>query len=208
MVVAFVGPLSVWYARGGGDLLRLRTGVETWRADLRASVAAKVAQQLEWDEAAPASGEHDLGEAGWLALRLFALYAEHAELELPDTTPPLLEFDQQWRAAADAKFATSKFGHLLACSMWLPGDFPVTLRVPLPDGATAELGSLSVLHDQLRWLNERTFQASVAEVAAWRELQAPAGGVLLDAARRGYAALFAATAAAVRLRTPVAIAER
>ncbi len=207
MAHAFAGTLSRYFAGDAGDAVRLRAGVEAWRDDLRASVADKVKAQLVWDEAAAATWLSDLGDAGWMALRLFAFYAERPDLELPDTVPPLLELDAEWRAAADAKFAKSRCGHLLACRVWLPGDFPVTMKAPLPDGETAEIGSLDLLADQLRRLNEQTFAADVAAVAAWSTLPAPPGGDLLDAARRGYAGLWAAVAAAVRARVPVIVRE-
>ncbi|MBL8750431.1 MAG: hypothetical protein JNK78_14810 [Planctomycetes bacterium] len=205
MATVWAGPLSRFYARRGGELDRLRAGVEAWRADLRASVAEKVAEQLRWDEGSAVAATFDAGDAGWMALRLFAFYAEKPEFELPDAVPPLLEFDPEWRAAADAKFATSKFGQLLACSMWLPGDFPVTFRAPLPDGDSAEIGSVGVLADQVKWLNQRTFAADVEEVASWSGLAAPAGGDLLTAARRGLWALSAGVAVAVRERMPVLV---
>lgn len=199
-----VGPLSSFYARRDRrELGAARVGVESWREHLRAAVAPKVAQQLQWNETAATDEAFDAGEAGAMALRLFAFYAEKSELELPDTVPPLLELDPEWRAASDAKFATSKFGQLLACSVWLPGDFPVTLRAPMPDGDSAEIGSLDVLALQLRWLNERTFGVDAAEIATWGGCDAPAGGELVTAARRGLWAAFAAVAIAVRERLPI-----
>lgn len=204
MAAFHVGPLSRFYARRDGrDLGAARAGVESWRAHLRAAVAPKVAQQLEWDECSEAAAVFEAGESGAMALRLFAFYAEKSELDLPDTVPPLLELDAEWRAASDAKFATSKFGHLLACSVWLPGDFPVTLRVPMPDGDSAEIGSVDVLAAQLRWLNERTFGVDQQEIAQWGGWAAPAGGELVTAARRGLWAAFAAVTLAVRERLPI-----
>lgn len=205
MAEAFAGPLSRFFACEGGDAALLRAGVEAWREDLRASVAAKIAAQLDWDEAAPVAVRVALGDAGWIALRLLAFHAEHAELEWPDTVPPLLELDPEWRRAADARFARSLYGQLLACELWLPGEFPVTLRVPRPDGETAELGSVAVLHDQLRWLNRRTFQADLTQVRAWLDEPAPAGGAFVQAARRGYAGLWAAAEVAVRERVPLVV---
>lgn len=207
MANVFAGPLSRFYAQGGGDAARLRVGVEAWRADLRASVAQKVALQLVWDEGSSSAQSWDLGEAGWLALRLFAFYAERSDLEMPDTVPALLELDADWRAASDGKFAKSLYGQLLACRVWLPGEFPVTMRAPLPDGETGEIGSLVVLTDQLRWLNQRTFQSDAADVAQWLALPAKAGGGLIDAARRGYAGLWAAVEAAAVARVPVVVRE-
>jgi hypothetical protein len=201
----FAGPLARFYARGGADVVRVRAGVEAWRETLRAAVAPKVAAELAWDEGAEVAREWDVDASGWPALRLFALYAERSELEMPDTVPALLELDAEWRAAADEKFARSKYGQLLACSVWLPGDFPVTLRAPMPDGETAEIGSLAVLADQLQWLNQRTFAAGAEEVARWAELPAPPGAELLAAARRGYAGLRAAVAIGTAERVPVVV---
>ncbi len=207
MAVAFAGPLSKWFAGARGDATRLAGGVAAWRADLQSAVATKVGEQLTWDEAAPVAAETDLGEAGWLAVRLLGLYADRPELDWPDRVPPLLELDPQWRAAADAKFDRSRYGHLLACSVWLPGDFPVTFRVPLPDGSTAEIGSTRLLADQLGWLNQRTFQADGGEVAGWAGLPAAAGGEFVAAARRGYAGLRTAVDAAVRGGVPLVVGE-
>ncbi len=205
MAIAFVGPLSRYYAKQPEDAVLVQPGIEAWREDLRASVADKVRQQLYWDEAADVVFRADLGEAGWSAVRLLALYAERADLELPDTVPALLELDPAWREAADRKFEKSLYGQLLACSVWLPGDYPVTMRAPLPNGDTAEIGSIAVLNDQLKWLNQRTFGADLDQLAAWRDLPAPARCNLLDAARRGYSALAAAVTTAQRFSVPVLV---
>lgn len=209
MVQAFVGSLSRWFAGGDeAEAVRLRAGVERWREDLRGSVAEKVAEQLSWDEQSPCAERFDLGEAGWPSLRLFAFYAERSDLDWPDTAPEPLELDRHWREAVDAKFGKSLYGQLLVCDLWLPGEFPVTVRAPRPDGAAAEIGSLQVLSDQLAWLNQRTFQADQEAVAGWRGQPAPAGAPLLQAARRGYAALAAACARACDARLPLTVAVR
>jgi hypothetical protein len=205
MAIVFAGPLSRWFAKAGGDVARVRAGVEAWREDLRASLAAKVGAQLQWDEGATDTFTADLGDAGLIAVRLLAFLADRSELEWPDAVPPLLELVPEWRAAADAKFARSRYGQLLACELWLPGDFPVTFRVPLPDGATAEVGSLQVLADQLRWLNQRTFQADADELADWLALPAPAGGEFVAAARRGLGGLLATVSRAVQWRLPLVV---
>lgn len=209
MARAFAGPLCRYFAQHGaaGGAERLVAGVEAWRRDLCAAVAPKVAAQLVWDEGSKVAAASDLGDAGWMALRLLALYGEHSELDWPDTTPPLLELDPLWRRVADAKFPKTLYGQLLACRVWLPGDFPVTLRAPLPDGELAEIGSLVAFADQLRWLNQRTFQADPEDVVAWRELPAPAGADLLTAARRGYAALQEVLEVALQERLPLVVRE-
>jgi len=207
MARAQAGPLSRFYAGLQGDPERLRPGVEAWREDLRASVAPKVAAGLQWDEGAAPVGAASLDAAGWIALRLFAFHAERPELELPDSVPPLLEFDADYRAAAEAKFPKTLYGQILACRMWLPGDFPVTLRVPLPDGETAEIGSLDLLVAQLRWLNQRSFDADADSLRAWLAVPAPPGAPLLAAAQRGFAALWSVAVAGQQASLPVVVDE-
>ncbi len=207
MATAFVGPMSRFFARSPDEATKLRPGVEVWRADLRSAVAEKVSAQLVWDEGAVVAQSFDLGESGWMGLRLFAFYAERSDLEMPDTVPGLLELDAEWRAAHDGKFGKTLYGQLLACRGWLPGDFPVTIKAPLPDGETAEIGSLKAMADQLRFLNQRTFQADAEEFATWMQVPAPAGAGIIDAARRGYAALSAATALALREGLPLLVRE-
>lgn len=205
MATAIAGPLSRFFAKDEDDAVRLRAGVEAWRKDLVSSVAEKVGAQLEWDEASGVVFESDLGDSGWVALRMFAFYAERSDLDWPDTVPALPEFDTVWRAAAEDKFSKSLYGQLLACEMWLPGEFPVTIRAPRPDGDAAEMGSLKVLADQLLWLNQRTFQADAEEVAKWLEMPAEAGGSFLVATRRGYAALHAAVEVAQTNAVPLVV---
>lgn len=208
MATACSGPLCRFYANSPESALTLVVGIEAWRRDLADALAGRLPKSLDWRED---PGQEpfvaDLGDAGWMALRLLAFYAERSELELPDTVPALLELDREFRTALDAKFATSRYGHLLACRAWLPLDFHLTLRAPLPDGETAEIGSLEVLHDQLRWLNQRTFQADEPVIAAWATSPAPAGGELIAAARRGFAGLWAAVGWARSHGLPLVVRE-
>ena len=207
-MIAFAGPLCRCYAPAAEDARALLPGVQAWRRELLQALGDRL-QALDWPEDPAQDGvAEDLGDAGWVALRLFAVYAERSELELPDTAPPLPELDRAFRRALDERFARSRYGHLLACTAWLPGDFPLTVRAPLPDGEPSELGSLAVLHDQLRWLNQRTFAADADAIASWRELPAARGGELLAAARRGFAALSAAVQWARAHGLPVLLREK
>jgi hypothetical protein len=204
---AFAGPLCRYFAGHDGDAARLVQGIVAWRHDVNEALQARLhGEQLEWHEAADtACLACDLDAAGWTGLRLFACLAERSHLELPDRVPALLELDQEWRKAVDAKFANSLYGQILAPRVWLPGDFGFTFRGPLPDGDTVDIGSLSVLHDQLRWLNQRTFQADAATLASWRSVPAPAGAALLLAAQRGLAGLAAAAAFAREHALPLLV---
>lgn len=208
MARAFAGPLCRYFAGERGEAIAHVAGVEAWRGDLNAALGKNLAAPLHWREDPRDRGSWcDLGDSGWLALRLFALLAERSDLDLPDTVPALLELDPEWRAAQQQKFATSRYGQLLACRCWLPADFPFTARVPLPDGEFAELGSLPILREQLRWLNQRTFQADAGQLTAWLGQPAPTGGALLPAAQRGFAGLWRAVEQALPADAPVVVDE-
>jgi hypothetical protein len=205
MVIAFVGPLSRHYGADPAAAARLAAGVEAWRRDLGESLAERVRAQLAWDEHSDVAERHDLGAAGFVALRLFAFYAERSDLDLPETVPAIAELDAEWRQAADQKFPRTLYGQLLACDLWLPGDFPVTVRAPMPDGQAREFGALRILLDQLRWLNERTWQADDDVITSWRGLPAAAGEPLLPAAQRGFSVLQHAAERAAAATLPLLV---
>lgn len=206
MAQAFAGPLCRCYANAPGPAARLLPGVLAWRRELAAALGDRLPGALDWREDPEVAGlVAELGDAGFAALRLFACYAERSDLELPDTVPLPPGLDRAFRAAQDRQFAGSRYGQLLACRLWLPLEFVFTARAPLPDGEEAELGSLVVLRDQLRWLNQRTWQADEGEIARWSSMPAPAGGALLPAAQRGFAGLWAAVQWGIAARQPVVI---
>ena len=127
MATAFAGPLCRFFAAGDGDTARLALGVEQWQQDLYAALGDKPRLPQRWREREGEPAQpFDLGEAGLLALRLFAFYADRADLELPDRVPALLELDRHWRGAVDDRFARCLYAQILAPRLWLPGDFPFT----------------------------------------------------------------------------------
>lgn len=208
MARTFVGPLCRYFAGERGEPVTFAQGVEQWRRDLQEALGSRLKPTLAWTEDPTEPGHRtDLGPGGWIALRLFAFYADRSDLDLPDTVPALLELDREFRTALDAKFERSKYGNLLSARLWLPQDFPITARVALPDGDAIDMGSLPVLVDQLRWLNQRTFQADEEQVAQWAELDAELGGPLLAAAQRGFAGLWAAAHDAKARRLPLLVDE-
>ena len=91
MALAIAGPLSRALGADLQTATRQLQGIELWRTDLAAGLP-KGAPELAWNEdPAVEPRVFDLGAAGFMALRLFATYAERTDLELPDTVPALLE---------------------------------------------------------------------------------------------------------------------
>src|SRR5262245_47517371 len=98
MARAFAGPLCRFSAGVGGvrgEAVSLLAGDEGWRQQVERALGLNLRAPLlgAEDPTAPALWA-DLGDAGWMALKLFAVYAERSDLELPDTVPALLELDR------------------------------------------------------------------------------------------------------------------
>lgn len=200
----YVGPLCRFFAADAAQAAANRDGVVAWLADVATSLEGKLRGELEWDEDPHAEPDRfDLGSGGLDAVRLLAIYADRPELDLPDTLPHPLGLDPAWAAAERTNFDRSRYGHLVAASIWLPADFDFTFKGPRPDGAEATFGSLIALQDQLEFVNARTFQASHQLLEEWRALP---GERFVDIARRGLGGVTGAVRLAVTRRLPLAVA--
>lgn len=161
------GPLSVSLApdaHGGRDDV---AAVEAWREQVNASLAARFGAPLRWDErSAQRHPRVELSATALCGVRLLAVYADRPDLDLPDTLAADASRDPVYAAALAASFASSRYGQLLAARIWLPGDFAFTFVCPAPHGDDVAFGSLDVLDDQLRRLNERTLVAPREALAA------------------------------------------
>ena len=158
----FIGPLCRYFAASAAEAAQRVAAIEVWRDQLTAALGSRAAIALDWpEEPSDEPGHVELGPLGLDPLRLLAVYADRTELELPDTTPQPLTLDDAFARAAAANFAQSRYGHLLAASIWLPREFDFTFVCPRPDGDDATFGSLQALDDQLGFLNARTFALSL-----------------------------------------------
>jgi hypothetical protein len=163
------GPLSEFFAgRDGAATADRVPAVLAWRAHLASKLGAALREPLAWPEEAGDAQRILLPARALEALRLLAVYADRAELELPDDLPPLLDLDPVWQQAVNQDFRGSRFAQVLAPDCWLPADFDLTLRHAYPDGTPAVFGSATALRFQLRALNRTTLQLDLAEIAEWR----------------------------------------
>ena len=204
MVRLHCGPLSAFYHDADRDLIDTRSGVLSWLDQLNQALKGHLKGPLEWSE----EGEgkvFDLDGGGWDGLRLLALYANRPGLDWPSTLPPILDLDKEWRGAADKNFTGCRFAQVLAPRLWLPADFTFTVRLPLPDGDEVDIGSATVLSDQLRWLNRETLLGEFEALQSWRDLPAPAGCPFVPAAQRGLAEFITATERANAQHVPLLI---
>jgi hypothetical protein len=207
-VVLHVGPLADWYARHGDegvptDADARREAILRWRTELAGKLAGHGVPTFDWDEREGVATAGLLAPDALRALRLLAVYADRADLELPRAVPKSLDADPVHAASAASDFAHNRFTQILVPDCWLPVEFDLTVKFPYPDGLDAVFGSAPVLQFQLAELNRTTFQDGAS---ARREAAAAPPSESSDAlafARHGLAALSFAVDAACRRRVPL-----
>lgn len=147
---------------------RIRARVVAWRAALAKALGKRLAGPLDWDETDAAPWfTHRPGWDGFGSLVLWAAYAEHPALRLPETLPEEWDHDVAlMRSTADG--FRSRYSHLVRnVEMWLPVAFEITFEGENVEGRRVVMGSVTTLRRQLADLNAATWKASAADVTAW-----------------------------------------
>lgn len=147
---------------------RIRARVIGWRTALAQALRDRLAGPLEWDETEGAPWyTHCLGWDGFGSLVLWAAYAEHPILRLPETLPEDWDHDVALMRSTAEGFR-SRFSHLVRnVEMWLPVAFEITFEGEDVEGRRGVTGSVTTLRRQLADLNAATWKASTGDVAAW-----------------------------------------
>lgn len=172
--------------------------VSRWKEEV--SVVAGV--PLEWDDRT--DRDYFTDKPAWDcygALILFAAYEELGKKELPATAEDWGE-DSCVRAAAEN--FDSKYRHLLNdTEFWLPAEFSVPFRARTLDGANVTFGSTGSLLEELKLLNESSWNASEELLDEWRHDGADYGAPFETSARFGFAVVYQLTQLAVQHRLPM-----
>ena len=93
-------------------------------------------------------------------------------------------------ARSNDENAASRYPQLVkGVEIWLPVDFNLTFRAPDAAGEPTTFGSSVGLQRELELLNDRTWKADDATVAAWREEGSERGAPLESGARFALAVL-------------------
>lgn len=182
---------------------RVRPRVIAWRAALAKALGDRIAGQLEWDETEAAPWfAHRPGWDGFGSLVLFAAYAEHPALRLPDTLPEEWDYDVALMRSTAEGFR-SRYSHLVRnVEMWLPVVFEITFEGEDVEGRRVVMGSVTTLRRQLADLNAATWKASAADVAAWGRVASEEGSVE-ERARYAFAVLTELAQRAHNARLPM-----
>jgi hypothetical protein len=157
---------------------RIRPRVIAWRAALGKALGDRLSGPLEWDEAPSAPWfTNRPGWDGLGSLVLWAAYAEHPTLRLPETLPEEWDHDLALMRATAEGFR-SRYSHLVRnVEMWLPVAFEITFEGEDVEGRRVVMGSVTTLRRQLADLNAATWKASPDDVAAWGKVRPERVGV-------------------------------
>jgi hypothetical protein len=168
---------------------RIRARVIDWRAALGKALGDRLAGPLEWDETGDAPWYTDRpGWDGFGSLVLWAAYAEHPALRLPETLPEEWDHDLALMRSTAEGFR-SRYSHLVRnVEMWLPVAFEITFEGEDVDGRRVVMGSVGTLRRQLSDLNASTWKASPADIGAWGRVP-PKKGTLESCARYAFSLL-------------------
>ena len=174
----------------GKDPDRIRSAMSAWRAALVQSLGDRVAGPFDWDESPEAP--YFTGRPGWDgfgSLVLWAAYAEHPALRLPDALPE--EWDNDLALVrCNAEGFRSRYSHLVRnVELWLPCAFEFTFEGEDVRGRRVVMGSATILRRQLSDLNGATWQANAPVIVRWAR-SPPASDASLDLrARYAFAVL-------------------
>jgi hypothetical protein len=168
-----------------------RTRSLLWRDRLNAALREHLEVPLGWNEApdAPYFTDHP-GWDGWCALLLWAAYAEHPRLTVPQDIPTRWADDPAYASSHDPQsgFRTSFPNLLMEAELWLPGDFNLLCETRSPaTGKSIVVGSGTRLVHELCDLNSRTWKAPSIRLSEWASEGPPRRGRQLESwARFGF----------------------
>ena len=185
-------PTSVRWAKQPEDAKsqdRIRAKVIGWRTALAKALGDRLAGPLDWDETEDAPWyTHRPGWDGFGSLVLWAAYAEHPALRLPETLPEDWDHDVALMRSTAEGFR-SRYSHLVRnVEMWLPVAFEITFQGEDVEGRRSVVGSVTTLRRQLADLNAATWRASASDVMGWGRVPTEEG-LVEERARYAFAVL-------------------
>jgi hypothetical protein len=167
----WLNSLSRWGGTGTRAATAQPDAITAWRATLNQQVAGKIAEPLDWNESETVPYYTDKPDwVGYSCLLLLAAHAEYPDLPRPTQASDAWVEDPAWKLASRDDFAHTRYGHVLSPTVWLPCAFAAVFTTDDVSGADeVTIGSSVTLVAQLRELNERTYQGSADDLAAWLE---------------------------------------
>lgn len=127
---------------------------------------------------------------------------KHRDLPLPKTVDHSLDDDLAYKRSTAPEFE-GMYSSLLGVEIWLPGPVNLSFGTVDPAGVRRRVAFVPTLLLELYDLNDRTWKASMEEIASWSR-DAPPVGVTLDShAKFAYSILLRLAQTAMTDRLPM-----
>jgi len=184
----------------------IRPIVTEWRQGIAAALKESVTDPFDWDESQKPSYFTDhIGRDAFAALRLWAAYTEHADLQRPTALVADLATDPAFLRSNNPEGTSVYHQVIREIELWLPWDFAFTFRAETAAGGSkVGLGSAPALRKQLADLNTKTWRASSeGTLASWRKEVPPPGAPLEVLARFAFGVIYPLAALAEKHRLPI-----
>lgn len=139
----------------------VRQAVAAWQTGMNSGLAENGLPAIEWSEADEQPYFTDRpGWEGYSALQLWAAYAERPGASPPFELPESWADDSTWLAVIEQE-SDIHFRTILQASVWLPGDFSFTFKLP------------GLVEDEVMVASTGSFRDQLVELAArpikWRK---------------------------------------
>jgi hypothetical protein len=174
--------------------------VRHWRAGLSADMPWVPAEDWEWPESIDLPYQTDKPDfLGFGAVQVWAAYSECGDLQRPVNTPDDWSNDPAFLRIAEG---SREFVHTVGPELWLPIRVEKPFDAAEPNGIERKIGAVHGLWEDLRKLNDMTWNADDNAIHAWR-----AGGFdpdnLDSVAKWGFSIWYGLAEFAVRNRVPM-----
>ena len=184
---------------------QVRPLVLQWQRMLADALAEHVDNAVDWDEGSESAYFTDKPTWDcWADLLLWAAYDEHPEHDRPAELVSDWCQDPAYEASNTDDFE-SRYPQLLRrdLELWLPSDFPFVFSTMGLTGKEVTIGSSVRLLNELRSLNERTWEASPQVVGHWSRAGVPPGAPLEVGARYAFSMLLGLVEKSIEFRLPM-----
>jgi len=186
------------------DPAQITPAVIAWRRGLSEALGSYLMRPLDWSEDVASPYFTDKPDWDGLAgVLLWAAYSEQPNLKRPIGYTKEFGNDPAFKAGT-APGSGSKLMPVLTSELWLPGDSSIVFQAQDVAGKQIGMSFLPALQSALDDVNQRTWQATRADIAAWRRRGPPvAAGTLDHQAQFGYAILYELTQSALDSSLPM-----
>lgn len=189
--------------------IELRNYIIEWRKQISHALKKHLNAPLNWTETPDApSVTEAVDERAYDALLLWAAYAASPDLTKPNELHDDYDFDTDPAILALENLEEFDYSQILSdVIIWLPFNLDIVFDAEfLNYEEPISVGSSGALFEQLKKLNQATWQVPVGEITSWREAKIDENNLTLETlAKHGFAVFYNMAQQSVMQKQPMAL---